>query len=113
MIFIVLDLQKIFALNDTYGSNGIPLLEPYIGGFGGLGNDDEKGALGELQVWLTRIEQTTTIQELDSDYYTAFQEQFGEVTRILQGNAGSIRSDKVTFSPPSSPNWKVKIDTDF
>ena len=106
---LVLDLQKIFALTDTYGSNGSPLLKPYKGTF----NDDEKGALGELQVWLTRVEQTTTIQELDSDDFTAFQEQFNEVSRILQGNAGSKFSDKVIFSPLSSPNWKVKINTDF
>jgi len=109
---LVLDLQKIFALNDTYGSNGDPLLKPYKG-FTVLNNDDEKGALSELQVWLSRIEQIATIQQLDSDDFTAFQEQFNEVSRILQGNAGYLLSDKVTFSPPSSPNWKVKIDTDF
>ena len=106
---LVLDLQKIFALNDTYGSNGDPLLKPYTG----IINDDEEGALSELLVWISRVEQTATIQQLDQDDYTAFQEQFTKVSRILQGNAGSILSDKVVFSPPSSPNWKVTIDTDF
>lgn len=106
---LVLDLQKIFALNDTYGSNGDPLLKPYTGTF----NDDEEGALSELLVWISRVEQTATIQQLDTEDKEAFQEQFTEVSRILQGNAGSIFSDKVIFSPPSSPNWKVKINTDF
>ena len=106
---LVLELQKIFARMDEYGKNGDPLLDPFKARTG----DDEKKAYAELIVWLTRQEIDAIQIEIKGEDRIAFQEQFAEVGRILNSNAGYLFSDKVTFSPPSDPNWKVTINTDF
>ncbi len=100
------DLQKIFALSDTFGANGNALFQPYKGKV----NDDERGAQGELSAWLTRTEQIGVINQLDGSDKTAFVEQFATLQRKMLGTAAN---DKVVFSPPSNPSWSLTINTDF
>ena len=102
---LVLSLQLIFTLTDTYGYNGTPLFEPYKGF-----NDDEDEALKTLQAWLSTDAPTNAINALEGADKTTFSTQ---LQSLLSKMLGTSSSDNVTFSPPSDPSWSVTIDTDF
>jgi len=102
---LVLSLQLIFTLTDTYGRNGEPLFKPYKGI-----NDDEDGALAALQSLLSTTAANNAVNALEGADKTTWATQLQSLLVKMQGSSAS---DEVTFSPPSDPSWSVTIDTDF
>ena len=107
---LVLSLQLIFTLQDTYGENGDPLFQPFKSWNLFYGGDDEAGAAAALSSWLATTAVDYAVSSLEGADASTFATQYQSLLSKMQGTSAS---DNVTFSPPSDPSWSVTIDADF